>query len=1105
MAISSENNRNDAVGGDSTATYNYTFRITSESHLLVTVKNPTTDVETTLTIDTDYTVSGVGDSSGGSIVLVDAGQDWISASSYLDTSWTITIRRDVDIVQETDIRNQGDFFPEVHEDAFDYLTFIDQQQQDEIDRSVKNPESLPSSSFDPTLPTDINTASSALVTNPSGTGFVVGPTTSEISGAAASATAADASATLAQNWATKVDGQVASTDYSSKAWSIGGTGVTETASAGAAKEWATKTDNPVDTSEYSAKEWARGIQTRGVASSGSSKDWANYTAGTVDDTEYSAKYYANQAATSASDAATSAAASQWNDVVYVTSGDSPVSVVDASSGTLYSVDTSGGAVTFNLPSIAGLTLSGAWSIAIKKTDSSSNAITVNRDGTDTIGGSATKTILRQFEGSSFIPDTDGTPDDWTTLTFGEVPISGDIVGTTDTQDLSAKTFTDAITLEEQGSTPSTPASGDKKFYAKTDGKLYSLDSGGNEIEVGAGGGGGGVQYINEDFETGVTNLVAYADVAGATPVDGTGGTPNVTVTAEASSQLIGTTSAKITKDAANRQGEGVAIVSETIDTAYTDKVHTVEFLWKPDATVVADALKLFVVHPTTGTVEALNFRTALGEYTNSLPTDSSTTHRIVSELTPIDSTYRIVIHVAGTDTTAYTGLVDNIQCGPQRTFNAPIVTEWETTTATGTHTANVAYACKSRRVGDSLEVTVDLNYSGATTATDLLLTIPNGLTIDTSKLASGTFSNIQQVGEGTFLDAGVTVYEFLVGLSTSTTLQVYYKSGTSSYAVVSNTAPVTIASGDRASMTYKVPISGWDAGAAFSTTQVDQQTVKARLIASGGSQTVTAGATSEINFGAIDYDTHGIASVANNSITIPKSGYYYIGAAVAMETAGTGEDRYTLLIRGDGGSILSGYGTVSADGTNGPNVSDIQYIEAGVEITVDIQNSDNVSHDVSQNGFVTFLTVVAQPDFSVFGTFPEKNLVQTKTLSANVSSDITMSDLTFSNLTVGKWYDIKGQFFLAVNQSATNTTVYVEATHNSTVIASPYFQVSTASDTQDDYVVLSINTSFQATATTLTFVAQSATATSTVAGNGTRSQTFIQLEERNDLRETSKF
>lgn len=72
-------------------------------------------------------------------------------------------------------------------------------------------------------------------------------------------------------------------------------------------------------------------------------------------------------------------------------------------------------------------------------------------------------------------------------------ITSTVVGISDTQTLSNKTFGDAI-IGTHTSTPSTPAVGYNKLYFKSDKSLYTLDSDGTEAAVGgvtAGGGGGG--------------------------------------------------------------------------------------------------------------------------------------------------------------------------------------------------------------------------------------------------------------------------------------------------------------------------------------------------------------------------------------------------------------------------------------------------------------------------------------------------------------------------------------------------------------------------------------------------------------------------------------
>ncbi len=125
------------------------------------------------------------------------------------------------------------------------------------------------------------------------------------------------------------------------------------------------------------------------------------------------------AAASATAAQTAINSAFWRDVVFLTFADSPLTVVDATHrGKLLCFDTSGGNIVVNLPAIAGLNLTTAFTLGIKKTSNDGNSVTVNRASSDTIDGATTKILSAADAGAVFIPDTDPTPDEWTTTGFG---------------------------------------------------------------------------------------------------------------------------------------------------------------------------------------------------------------------------------------------------------------------------------------------------------------------------------------------------------------------------------------------------------------------------------------------------------------------------------------------------------------------------------------------------------------------------------------------------------------------------------------------------------------------------------------------------------------
>ena len=130
MTVSTTTIKNSFSGNGSTTAFSYTFKIFASSELKVIVRTDSSGAESVRAEgsgSTNYSVSGVGETGGGTVTFVTA-----PASGE-----TVVILRDTALTQSTDYQPADPFPAESHEDALDKLTHITQEIQEELDRSFK--------------------------------------------------------------------------------------------------------------------------------------------------------------------------------------------------------------------------------------------------------------------------------------------------------------------------------------------------------------------------------------------------------------------------------------------------------------------------------------------------------------------------------------------------------------------------------------------------------------------------------------------------------------------------------------------------------------------------------------------------------------------------------------------------------------------------------------------------------------------------------------------------------------------------------------------------------------------------------------------------------
>lgn len=412
--------------------------------------------------------------------------------------------------------------------------------------------------------------------------------------------------------------------------------------------------------------------------------------------------------------------------------------------------------------------------------------------------------------------------------------------------------------------------------------------------------------LNASPSKDVTGWNTYADAAGTAPVDGTGGSPTVTWTRTTSSPLSETASFLFTKDAANRQGQGVSY-DFTINRADQAKVCRIDFDYEVASGTYADGdLTVWLYDVTNGGApiqpSASSILNAIGPQKKqplSFQTNSNST------------SYRLIIHVASTSASAYTVKFDNVSVTRESVSQGTVARDTITFTPTGTWTSNVTYYGKVSGCGEYADYDMTVHCSGTPNSAALKFNLYPGHVIDTSKLSgrSGViedgFSLLDSVV--TVLDSGIATYFGAVMFTSTTQVAVNIGNASGAYdsnAGVTQAVPITFGANDAVNIKFRVPIVGWSSSQQLSS-DADTRVVEFQATKITSTQNVSAGSATVVILNNIRKDSHG--GFASNKYTVQVPGSYDFRYSLYVAMGATAATIVETWIRVNGGSVKYGY------------------------------------------------------------------------------------------------------------------------------------------------------------------------------------------------------
>jgi len=455
------------------------------------------------------------------------------------------------------------------------------------------------------------------------------------------------------------------------------------------------------------------------------------------------------------------------------------------------------------------------------------------------------------------------------------------------------------------------SAGGAKTQLLNDTKVYMSGLGqtlDDAVTMGLIGGGGATGLITGDDnipKSTIGNWLAYADTAGISPIDMTGGSPVVTVTRNTTAPISDVADFLFTKPASNVQGNGFSLTKNSIPNKYKSRACMLRFKYFTSSTYVDNAVGLFLYDITGAVVYQLN---PLYLKKSGLIESSFAEIQLPNTLT---SGFRIGFHVIGTDSTAYTINFSEFTFDEKVTSQNSSITDPQSYTPTygaglGTVTTNKISYSKSGKY-----LLMDgVFLVGTPTTAEISLTLPTGL-VASSDISSAYYSIVGSLTGEALVGADQQITIITIAGAT----KLYFGEQRSNQGLTPLTAGATyFYSGQRISFSARIPIQGWSAGTQISDIYTGR-TVAADVYLSATQTGVNPNNTSvKINFNAVRNDTIGAFSTGAFRYNFLTSGWYDFSTTIYLLGSNVLANIYRLHIYKNGSLFFVGDQTTPTAG-----------------------------------------------------------------------------------------------------------------------------------------------------------------------------------------------